>query len=214
MQQNGFQVQREVEVRLSHGSFTKSVYLDLVVNESAVYELKAAKAISQAHVGQLLTYLYLLDLERGKVLNFATQKVECKFVNAALGHGERHRFSVDAAAYCGPERLRQSIMELVDDWGTCLSVGLYLEAIVHLMGGAESVEAMVRMKCDGADIGNQRFYLASPDEAFQVTAIYQPDIEFESHLERLLNASPLSRLHWINVERHRLHLVTIDRSRR
>jgi GxxExxY protein len=211
LERHGFRVNREVELLLTHGSFTKSLFLDLVVNEFAVYELKVAKAISEAHVGQLLSYLYLLNLERGKVINFGSRKVESRFVNSALSHDERRSFSVDEASYCGPEFLRRSMVELVGDWGTSLSVSLYREAMVHLLGGSESVEAMIDMKLDGMDTGKQRFCLASPDETFQITSLYKTDVDFESHLKRLLAASPLSRLHWINVERHRLQFVTVHR---
>ncbi len=214
LEENGFRVKREVEVLLTHGSFTKSLFLDLVVNDVAVYEIKAAKAakaINEAHVGQLLTYLCVLNVERGKVLNFATQKVEGRFVNSVLSHEERRSFSVDDESYIGPEFLCRSMVELVGDWGTCLSVSLYREAMVHLMGGSGTVESMIGMKRDGVDIGNQRSCLASPDEAFQITSIYKMNVDFKSHLERLLAASPLTRLHWINVERHRLQFVTIRR---
>lgn len=211
LENQGFRVKREVELLLTHGSFSKSLFLDLVVNEFAVYELKVAKSINEAHVGQLLTYLYLLDLERGKVLNFGARKVDGRFVNAALSYDERHNFSVDEASYCGPEFLLRSMVDLVSDWGTCLSVSLYREAMVHLLGGAESVDAMIDLKRDGIDIGKQRFCLASPDEAFQITSIYKTDADFESHLKRLLAASPLTRLHWGNVDRHRLQFVTVHR---
>lgn len=46
---SGLQVDREVEITLSHQSFTKSLFLDCVVNRMAVYELKAAKQLSDAH---------------------------------------------------------------------------------------------------------------------------------------------------------------------
>jgi GxxExxY protein len=211
LENQGFQVKREVELLLTHGSFSKSLFLDLVVNEFAVYELKVAKAISEAHVGQLLSYLYLLNLDRGKVVNFGTRKVESRFANSALSHDERRSFTVDEASYCGPEFLLRSMIDLISDWGTCLSVSLYREAMVHFLGGAESVDAMIDLKRDGIDIGKQRFCLASPDEAFQITSIYKTDADFESHLKRLLVASPLTRLHWVNVDRHRLQFVTVHR---
>ncbi len=50
---------REVEVQLLHREFCKSLFLDLVVAEQAVCELKVVKAITDAHIGQLLTYLHL-----------------------------------------------------------------------------------------------------------------------------------------------------------
>ena len=66
----GMTVSREVEIKLLHGKFCKSLFLDLIVAEQAIYELKVVKTINDAHVGQLLTYLHLLDLSRGKLINF------------------------------------------------------------------------------------------------------------------------------------------------
>ena len=82
LEDSGFAVHRELEVRLAFREYCKVFYLDFVVAERGVYELKVANAISDAHVGQLLTYLLLLDLPRGKLLNFGNSKVESRFVNA------------------------------------------------------------------------------------------------------------------------------------
>ncbi len=75
LQKSGISVLREVKVTLSFENFCKSLYLDLLVDSRGVYELKVAKAISDAHIGQLLTYLHLLDLSRGKIINFGSSKV-------------------------------------------------------------------------------------------------------------------------------------------
>jgi len=158
----GFQVDREVQVILSHKTFQKPLYLDHVVNRQAVYELKFARSLTDAHKGQLLTYLYLLNLERGKLLNFASKKVQSEFVNAAIPYNERIAFSVDRSEYNGSQFLLQMIVELVRDWGTSLSVSLYNDAIISMLGGPEKVQQMLPMRRDGIEIGNQRFCIASP----------------------------------------------------
>ena len=206
----GFQIDREVAIKLSHNLFQKSLYLDLVINRNAVYELKVAVALSDAHRSQLLTYLYLLNLDRGKLVNFATQKVQTEFVNAALPDIERHSFDIDKSKYCGPAALVDMIVDLVSDWGTALSLSLYREAIVHLAGGPEQVEAMLPMKRDSIDIGSQRFCVISQNEAFQITTINKPNTDFQSHLERLIQFSPIVKLHWVNIERHRIQFITVQ----
>ena len=158
----GFQVDREVQVILSHKTFQKPLYLDHVVNRQAVYELKFARSLTDAHKGQLLTYLYLLNLERGKLLNFASKKVQSEFVNAAIPYNERIAFSVDRSEYNGSQFLLHLIVELVRDWGTSLSVSLYNDAIISMLGGPEKVQQMLPMRRDGIEIGNQRFCIASP----------------------------------------------------
>ena len=205
----GFHVDREVEISVSHKSFQKSLYLDHVIDHRAVYELKVVKAISDAHRGQLLTYLNLLNLERGKLVNFAFQKVEAEFVNAAIPFVERRSFTVHREGYRGPEFFVNLIVELIRDWGTSLSVNLYVEAVTALLGGSEKVEVMLPTKRAGIELASQRFLLVSPEDAFQITAITKPNTGYASHLQRVLSISPLRQLHWVNVARHQVQFVTI-----
>jgi len=44
--------------------------LDFVVEQQVIVEIKAVEAISNIHVSQLLTYLRLLNLRKGLLLNF------------------------------------------------------------------------------------------------------------------------------------------------
>ncbi|MCY2982153.1 MAG: GxxExxY protein [Planctomycetota bacterium] len=205
----GFHVAREVEISLSHKSFQKSLYLDHVIDRRAVYELKVVKALSDAHRGQLLTYLNLLNLERGKLINFAFQKVEAEFVNAAIPFDARRSFDVDRSCYLGPEFFINLIVELIRDWGTSLSINLYLEAVTALLGGLGKVEVMLPTKRAGIELASQRFLLASPDDAFQITAITKTNSGYASHLQRLLSISPLRQLHWVNIARHHVQFITI-----
>jgi GxxExxY protein len=50
---------------------------DLIVNDLVIIELKAVKAIDDAHIAQLLNYLRATQIEVGLVLNFG-QKPEFK----------------------------------------------------------------------------------------------------------------------------------------
>ncbi len=95
----GMKVTREVEIQLTHRGYSKSLFLDLIVAEQAVYELKVVKAITDAHIGQLLTYLHLLDLSRGKLINFRSAKVESQFVNAPLDSSQRCCQSIETAFF-------------------------------------------------------------------------------------------------------------------
>jgi len=45
-------------------------YADLLVEEAVIVELKAARAIDEAHQAQLLSYLKATDIEVGLLLNF------------------------------------------------------------------------------------------------------------------------------------------------
>ena len=211
LQKSGLSVLREVKVTLSFDSFSKPLYLDLLVDSRGVYELKVAKAISDAHIGQLLTYLHLLDLSRGKIINFGSSKVESKFVNAPFRSPQRRAFNVVESDYHGSERFQQLIVELLRDWGTSLTLSLYQEALIALLGGADQVEVMLPIRRDGIRLGNQRFHLADPESAFKITALNRGNDAYEEHLKRLIHYSPLKRLHWVNIEHELVTLKTVVR---
>lgn len=87
----GIHATREVSVKISFRTFSKPLYLDLVVYQSVIYELKAIEKITPAHVNQLLNYLFLTNSARGKLVNFRPSSVESQFVNATLDDSERRR---------------------------------------------------------------------------------------------------------------------------
>jgi GxxExxY protein len=72
----GYKVDREVPVTVRFETFVKSYLLDLVINDKPVYELKTVESLTKRHSAQLLNYLLLLDLRRGKLINFRPTSVE------------------------------------------------------------------------------------------------------------------------------------------
>ncbi len=190
--------------RTSHKGF-----LDVVVAEQAVYELKTASAITDEHAGQLLTYLHLLDLPHGKLVNFRPVSVESRYVNSPITSAERRAFNVEEVGYTGSRDFLDLVVNLCRDWGTSLTLYLYQEALVALLGGAESVDAMLPMERAGLALGNQRFQLVKADTAFRLTAMNSETSDYRSQLRRLLACCPLRSIHWINIARHTVSLTTI-----
>jgi GxxExxY protein len=184
LQSEGMIVSREAEVQLLHREFCKSLFLDLIVAEQAVYELKVVKAITDAHVGQLLTYLHLLDLPRGKLINFRSANVESQFVNAPFDLAQRRSFNVSEVEFNGDDRFRDIVVGLLRDWGTSLSLSLYQEAIVSLLGGIEVVEAMLPINRNGMLLGTQRFHLVAADTAFKIAAMNRDTSAYRTQLAR------------------------------
>lgn len=107
------------------------------------------------------------------------------------------------------EEFRDLVIGLIRDWGTALTLSLYQEAIVALLGGPESVEAMVPLQRDAVPLGNQRYHLLSPNSAFRLTAMNRDTSDCHKHLARLISFSPLHTIHWINVAHHKVTLTTI-----
>ncbi len=209
----GINSEIETPIKLIHKTFVKKLWLDLVVSRRAVYELKTVSALNLNHVAQLLTYLYLLDLPRGKLVNFRSASVESKFVNAPIPREERCGFKLIDDSFHGDRNLLQLVVELVRDWGTSLSVSLYHQAMVHLLGGETVVERMLPLARHGKNLGNQRFHLQNSQVAFELTGFANLDNEdYRGQLQRLLDMSPLSSIEWINIGPHCITFNTLQKT--
>jgi GxxExxY protein len=213
LSQAGFKISREVPVTVSFGSFSKVYSLDLVIDERAVYELKAVARLTSEHVAQLLNYLCLVESERGKLVNFRPASIETKFVNAPLSRKHRQRFFVNEIHWKGPGVFRDLLIDLLRDWGTGLELLLYQQAIVNLLGGDERVAIVLPMTRNGISLGNQRFLLSDPQSAFRLTAFSGDFSPYKSHLERLLRHSPLAFIHWVNIDLETVTFTTIKKER-
>jgi GxxExxY protein len=207
----GLSCRRHVPIHVEHKTFNKTYFLDAVVNSSGVYELKTVSQLTGEHVSQLLTYLYLLDLPRGKLINFRSMKVESQFVNAPLTASNRRGFEVVRQVKSGAEYLFELVLEMLRDLGTALSLSLYQEIMVHLLGGEESVVAMIPLADGDTNLGNQRFYLASSTESYHITCFQDVPGQYEQHLQSLLQLSPLNAIHWVNIDVKCVSFNTITR---
>lgn len=69
---NGLRVERQKPVAIRHAglSFDEGFCADLLVEECLVVELKSQEALRPVHSRQVLTYLRLLDLPLGLLINF------------------------------------------------------------------------------------------------------------------------------------------------
>ena len=72
LKERGFKVERQVSVPLKYRGldFDVAFKADLVVEDLVVVELKSVETINNAHLKQLQTYLKLMNLRLGYLLNF------------------------------------------------------------------------------------------------------------------------------------------------
>jgi GxxExxY protein len=78
------QTERVFPVVFEGRTFTKAFRVDLVVADSVLVEVKMAQSLVPAHHTQLLTYLRLLDMRVGLLLNFGEPSLRIKrIVNGA-----------------------------------------------------------------------------------------------------------------------------------
>ena len=204
----------EVPVTVTHRDFSKKYFLDLVA-DNALYELKADAALIGEHETQLFNYLFLLGLPRGKLLNFRPLKVQGKIIATSLTQAERRRFTAvtqhwkDLTPACGV--LRQTMLDLLQDWGAFLDFALDQEALVHFLGGASNVERQLSLRRGELDLGRQRMFVHAPGVAFRITAYTESQSYIESHLRRLLALTDLKAIQWINLNHAQIEFITLQR---
>lgn len=206
----GYQVHREVPITVTFRTFTKIYYMDVVVVGKAVYELKTVTRLTDAHESQVMNYLLLVDCGHGKLINFRHTSVDSRFVNAPMTLAQRRAFTVNDHNWLGNEIAKDWIIAMLRDWGTCLELPLYYQAVTHLLGGEETVIKPLLMKRGDIPLGHQRFHLLEPDAAFRITAFGRITKGYKGQLKRLLRLSPLKAIHWINISHQEVTFTSVS----
>ena len=209
-------VVKQVPLTVSFRDFTKTYYLDLVVQQTFIVELKTVAVLLKEHDSQLLNYLLIADVPHAKLINFRPPSVEYRTVNAVVSATERKSFTLvtdrwrPQTARC--RDLPDLFTELLAAWGAFLDSHLYEEALIHFLGGEATVLRRVPLTRAGFLLGTQLVTLVTDAVAFRVTAL-APDAaaNYEGQLCRFLALTPLTTLHWLNLHHHELQLVTINR---
>jgi len=203
----------EVPIAVSHADFTRAYSLDLVA-DGAVYELKTVATLNEEHQAQLLNYLFLLGIPRGKLINFRPAKVQGRIHATSLTSQGRHQIRIDSRRWTDLSDectiLRQTVRRLLDDWGAYLARELYEQALTHFCGGEAKVVQRLALHRDGIALGTQRFHVHSPRIAFCVTAVTGHPEAMESQLQRLLSLTDLKAIQWINFDHADIQLGTIS----
>lgn len=72
LEQRGLRVQCQVPVSFMWDgiSFDEGFRVDLLIEDKVIVELKSVERIAPAHAKQILTYLRLMDLRLGLLINF------------------------------------------------------------------------------------------------------------------------------------------------
>lgn len=203
----------EVPITVSHGDFSKTYFLDLIA-DNGLYELKVDTDLVSEHEKQLLNYMFLLGISRAKLLNFRPSKVQGKIIATGLTQATRRQFNIvkenwkDLTPGCAA--LRQTLCELLDDWGAFLEISLYQEALVHFLGGQSNVERRIRLARNGLDLGGQQMLVHAPAVTFRIRAVTEGKQHVASHLRRLLALTELKAIQWINLNHAQIEFTTIN----
>lgn len=190
-------VAAEVPLTVSLRDFVKTYRLDLLIQESFVVELKTADALVKEHEAQLLNYLLIADLPQGKLINLHPASVEYRTVNAVVDAGQRRRFEIVTQDWrpqtprC--ELLVETLKELLTAWGAFLDCHLYEEAMIHFLGGENTVVRTVPLQRAGFSLGTQPLPLLTDSTAFGLTALAPEGLKgYETQLRRFLTLTPLT----------------------
>lgn len=77
-------VRTEFPIRVSYEDFLKIYYLDLLIDDAVLYELKTIKALSGEHRKQAINYLLLMGMHHGKLVNMRPPSVQHYFISTMI----------------------------------------------------------------------------------------------------------------------------------
>lgn len=203
-------IQLEVPILVSHGSFKKFYFLDVLLALGGVLEFKATAGIIARHKAQLMHYLMLAELWHGMLINVRPEQVTQEFVNNVMTHQDRIQFKIDTEQWllgmAGAAKFQQVLTELLRDWGTCLDLSLYEEGITYFFGGESAVIRPAAVSLDHHDLGLQTLRFVAEKTAFKLTALENIESQrlYATHLQRLANHTDIEGLLWANIARHKV----------
>jgi hypothetical protein len=193
--------------------FKKYYFLDLLINGAGVYELKTVTRLDTEHQRQILNYLFLLGLSYGKLINFRPSSVEYRFVTTTVKPQDRFQFVIDDSKWINLEAesacLKETIVELLQEWGAYLDTSLFYQAITFFRGGGENVVQNVGVYSGSMELGVQKMNLLTPKIAFKLSSIRNDLAHYERHLCRCLHHTHLEAIQWINFNRKIITFKTI-----
>jgi GxxExxY protein len=204
---------REVEIRVSHGSFQKSYFMDLLIACGVMVETKTVAALGDAHHAQALQYLMLAGMHHGLLVNLSQEEVKKRFVSTSIDVVERRRVRVIDSEWKSlndsSERLRNVFLEILADWGAFLQTSLYREAIIHIFGGPSVALQRIPIYDGNAELGNHQVCLIAEDTALALTAVKDDTTRLHVHLQRFLEHTKLTCIQWINMDNHDICFRTL-----
>lgn len=89
LRDKGLEVQQQIAIPVHFRGMKVGMFeADILVNNCVFLELKAVRAIDQAHIAQLMNYLKATEIEVGLLLNFGSRP---EFKRLAFGNDRKQR---------------------------------------------------------------------------------------------------------------------------
>lgn len=207
-------VDAEAPIKVSFKDFTKTYFIDLLINDSVIYELKAADALTGEYKNQVLNYLFLTGLNHGKLINLRSPSVKSEFVSTKISTEKRFDFTIEDAAWKNLDDdyawLKHLLIDLLFEWGAFLNINLYYEVIGYFRGGEENVMQKIRVTSGGRTIGEQKVHMLNTNVSFQISAILKDQHKYEEQLYKFLRFTSFKAIQWVNFNRDHIIFKTIS----
>ena len=210
----GIAITKEFEIKLIHNGFKKPLFIDLLINRSSVYELKATQAIAEPNRMQTLNYLFATNTQHGKLINFRPKSVQHEFVSTQLDTDKRHAIKIVDKCWVKTnqsDNLRALTTDLLKDWGAFFDTDIYFDAICHLLGGKDSILRNIDITNKNTLLGRQKAPHLSDSEIFSLTSVTKNIDAYQNHLIRFLKHTSVDSIHWINFNRSTINFTTLTR---
>lgn len=212
----GLDIEQEVAVKVTHKEFSKTYFIDIIINRSIIYELKTVNFFNPRHRQQVLNYLLLSGFQYGKLINLRSKSVQSEYISTSLTPEKRREFIIDYKSWIDISDnciwLRCLLNDLLNDWGAFLDIQLFYDAICFFRGGEEHFYRPIEIIDDSNVIGVQKVPLLNPEVAIHITALKRAQSTYEQHLRRFLQHTPLQAIQWINLNRLKITLKTLIRT--
>ncbi len=213
--ENGFDVDVEVPIIITFKNYIKRYYIDILINNSIIYELKATDSIGSNHRNQALNYLIFTDCNYGKLINFGGTSVKAEYVTTSLTRNDRYIFSLMFDKWIDIDDdskwLKELIVSLLRECGAFISFQFFYDVIYFFRGGKENVVKPIKVNLDKIFVGTQNFNLLNNKTAFNLSCITKIETKnyYKKSLERFLAHSELESMQWINFNHHNIEFETI-----
>jgi len=115
-ERNGYDARLEVPVRVTFESFSKTYFMDLVIDQSVVYELKAVEVLDDNHRNQALNYLLLADIGFGKLVNMRPASVTSEYVTTTVTPEDRQDVRYDMSAWVAGDEESERLASSSRTW--------------------------------------------------------------------------------------------------
>jgi GxxExxY protein len=212
-QQDGLKILTEAMICVTHRTFSKTYFLDMLAMNGGIYELKTARTLHPNYSNQLINYLLLSSLHHGKLINFRPSSVEHRFISTQLTPELRRQVVIDKNGWDESDESNQllshTIHSLMCDWGAFLDIDLYKEAILHFLP-QQSVQA-VEICINSRIIGHQNFCLLKPDTGMHISSVKENILTYSNHVRQLFNHTRLKCIQWVNFNQSTIQMFTLKK---